>query len=152
MSDSISRLARNLRGFVAGDVVLKALRKEIERTVPPVRKKIKASAMAILPAGGGLNAWVAAGRVRSTVKARGHSVTVELRGGRSSITKKKSDFDAIDRGRVRAPSWGRRWAGQWHNQAVPAGFFAKPAGDASEWGKAVDTAVVTALREFGHAG
>lgn len=150
MADSISKLARDLRGFVAGDVVLKALRKEVTAAVPPVRKKIKASAIAILPAGGGLNAWVAAARVRSVVKARGHTVTVELRGGRSSANKKKSDIDAIDRGRVRHPSWGRRTAGQWHNQAVPPGFFATPAGDTAEWGKAIDAAVSKALAEFGH--
>lgn len=150
MADSIARLARNLRGFNADATVVKALRVEVSRTVPPVRRKIKASAIAILPASGGLNAWVAAGKVRSTVKARGHTVSVELRGGRSSINKKQSDFNAIDRGRVRAPSWGRRWAGQWHNQQVSAGFFKTPAGEASQWRAAVNTAVDTALREFGH--
>jgi hypothetical protein len=145
MADSISKLARDLRGFNANAEIVKALRKEINKPVPEVRRKIRASAMAILPAGGGLNAWVAAGRVSSIVKVSFRTVTVELRGGRNSINKKKSDFDAIDRGRVRHPSWGRRWEGQWHNQLVEPKFFSGPAGEESQWAKAIDAAVDSAL-------
>jgi hypothetical protein len=145
MADSIAKLARDLRGFNADATVVKALRTEINKPVPAVRKKIRANAIAILPAGGGLGQWVAAGRVTSIVKVAGRTVTVTLKGGRSSVNKKASDFNAIDRGRVRHPSWGRRWEGQWHNQGVQPKFFSGPAGEETEWAKAITAAVDKAL-------
>lgn len=146
MADSIAKLARDLRGFNADEEVVKALRQEIVKPVPAVRKKIRASAIAILPSSGGLNVWVAASRITSSVKVGGHSVTVTLRGGRSSASGKQSDINAIDRGRVRHPSWGRRGRGQWHNQVVAPKFFTRPASETSEWARAIDVAVSNALR------
>ena len=145
MSDSISALARHLRGFDADATVAKALRREIERGVPAVRALIKANALVVLPSSGGLNAWVAAGRITSRVVLSGRTVRVTLRMGRSNITGKASDFRAIDRGRVRHPSWGRRFAGQWHYQGVPPDFFTAPARDAGQWATSIDTAIDTAL-------
>jgi hypothetical protein len=132
-------VARDLRRFPAE--VTKALRKELREPVPAVRKNIKARALATLPSGGGLNVWVSKTRITATVKIRGRGAAIRLKGGRNSLGS-RSDIRAIDRGRVRHPSWGRRGRGQWHTQTVASAFFTEPVTEArDEWRKAAETAV-----------
>jgi len=141
---SIDDLVRDLRRFENRKTLLTHLRAEIRKPVPAVRKSIKARALAILPHRGGLNVWVSKVRITAVIKTAGRSAGVKLKGGRSS-TGGKSDMRRIDGGRVRAPSWGRRGPGSWHNQSVPSGFFTEPASEAREWRAAAVTAVDRAL-------
>jgi len=141
---SIEALVRDLRGFRARQEVIVQLRKRIREPIPAVRRDIKAEALATMPHSGGLNRWVAATRITATIKINSRAARVTLKGGRGSL-RKRSDIRAIDRGRVRAPSWGHRGPGAWHTQGVAPGFFTRPAADATEWRKAIDRAVDAAL-------
>lgn len=124
-------VAAQLKAFDGRREVVKALRRAIRQPVPGIRAAVIASARSTLPKGGGLNEWVAALRLSASVKVTGRIVGLKLRGGRSKITGGRSDVNAIDRGRVRAPNWGRRWEGQWHTQTVTPGFFTDPAQEAA---------------------
>lgn len=150
MAVSIQEFARELRGFEQRKVVLKALRVAVRKPFPTVRARIKASALSTLPRRGGLNAWVAAIKIGLSVKATSaRSAGVVVKGGRNSAGG-RSDVRAIDRGRVRAPSWGRRGPGSWHTVTAAPGFFTTPVVEATEWraeiDKAVDDAVQTIRR------
>jgi hypothetical protein len=149
MAGSLAELVRDLKGFEARKEVTRQLRKELRAPIPGVRAAIRRRALATMPRRGGLNRWVAQVRVTAAVKFSGRSAGVRLKGGRNS-TGGRSDIRAIDRGRVRAPSWGRRSRGAWHNQTVPAGFFTGPATEVDQWRdacvKAVDNALETISR------
>ncbi len=132
---TLDQLILDLRKFEARKEVVKELRKEIRKPVPKVRKAIKARALDTLPAGGGLNVWVSKTRITAQIKLSGSAAGVRLRGARKSA-KGKSDVSAIDRGRVRHPSWGRRGRGQWHTQLVQPKFFSGPSTETDEWRKA----------------
>lgn len=141
MGVSIQEFARELRGFEDRKTVLKALRTAVRKPFPTVRARIKASALATLPKRGGLNAWVAAIKIGLSVRATAaRSAGVVVKGGRNS-TGARSDVRAIDRGRVRAPSWGRRGVGSWHTVTVTPGFFTTPVVEAVEWHTEIDRAV-----------
>lgn len=146
---TLDALIRDLRKFEGRKDVVHALRKEIRQPLPAVRKAIKRAALDTLPRRGGLGVWVAKTRITTTIKLSGRSAGVKLKGGRSS-TRGRSDIKAIDRGRVRAPSWGRRTRASWHTQSVPAGYFTDTAAKAHEWRaaavKAVDKALETIAR------
>jgi hypothetical protein len=148
MSESLERLVRDLKGFEDRKVVLAALRKNIRRPVPAVRKAIRARALDTLPSRGGLNAWAASVRITVAIRTAGRAAGVRLKGGRNSAGG-RSDIKALDRGRVRHPSWGRRGAGQWHNQTVPAGFITKPVTESTEWRQACIDAVDEAVAVIG---
>jgi hypothetical protein len=137
---SLDDLIRDLRRFEGRREVVKQLRKEIRKPLPAVRKAIRRRALDTLPAGGGLNVWVSKIGITAQIRVSGRSAGVKLRGGRNS-SGGRSDIRAIDRGRVRHPSWGRRGRGQWHTQAVAASFFTEPATAAREWRQACVAAV-----------
>jgi hypothetical protein len=144
---SFDDLIRDLRGFDRRREIVKALSKAVRKPVPAVRRAIKARALATLPHRGGLGAWVAASRVTTQVKLTGRSAAIRLKGGRNS-SGGRSDIKAIDAGRVRAPSWGKRTPASWHAQRVPAGFFTKPVSEADQWVAAADQAVDAALEQL----
>lgn len=125
MATDIEAFVRELRAFDDRRAVMKALRADIRKPFPDLRRAIKARALDTLPGGGGLNAWAASTRITLSTRAASRSVTVTLKGGRNS-SGGRSDIRALDRGRVRHPSWGRRGRGQWHTQTVAAGFITKP--------------------------
>lgn len=143
----IHTLVRSLRGFSRNNEVTKAVRAELRAPVPIVRTRIKAAARTKLPRSGGLGGWVAAIKITALVQFSAKVVSVRMRGGRRS-TGAQSDIAAIDRGRVRAPSWGRRHRGDWHNQAVPPGFFSKTAEESPEWATAIDRGIAAALEKI----
>lgn len=151
----IHTLIRTLRAFERTDVLIKAVREELRRPVPVVRARIKATAVSTLPHRGGLGTWVAATKITASVTLQRKAVFIRLRGGRRSVSNLRggaaggqSDIRAIDRGRVRHPSWGRRFRGQWFTQTVPPGFFTKTAADAPEWSTAIDAAQAKALESI----
>lgn len=143
-SQSLDALIRDLRKFEDRKEVVKQLRKEIREPVPLVRKAIRGRALATLPHRGGLNAWVAKVRINVAIKLSGRSAGVRIRGGRNS-TGGRTDTKAIDRGRVRAPSWGHRGRKAWHTVVVASGFFTKPATETDDWRNACVRAVDKAL-------
>lgn len=143
-SNSLDALIRDLRTFVDRKPVIKELRTEIRKPVPAVRKEIKARALETLPKGGGLAVWVSKVRMTVQIQLSGRSAGVRLKGGRNSAGG-RSDIRAIDRGRVRAPSWGHRGKGAWHTQTVKAGFFTEPTVSTPLWREACIRAVDKAL-------
>lgn len=147
MAVSLLEFAAELRAFDGRRAVVKQLATDLRKLLPPIRKAVKQRARDTLPSGGGLNEWVAAARVTLRIKASGRTVRAIVKGSRNS-EKHQSDLDAIDRGRARHPSWGRRGVGQWHNQSVPSEWFSGPA---TEWdtlrGQA-DAALDTALDQI----
>jgi hypothetical protein len=147
MATSFDQLVRELKGFREKREIVKAMSKGIRAGVAPVRKKIRQAAIDTLPAEGGLNQWVAKVRINLKIKTTGKSAGIKLTGGRNS-SGGRSDVAAIDRGRVRAPSWGRRTRGNWHVQAVEPGFFTSTAAEASEWRSGVDGEVDQALEQL----
>lgn len=141
-------VAAQIKEFDDRRALIKAMRTAIRKPLPKIRKAIKDKALSILPKGGGLNRWVAASRVNGAVQVNSRRVRMRVRAGRNSAGS-RSDVKAIDRGRVRAPSWGRKGEGDWHTQAVPPSFFTDPAQDgADDVFEAIDGAVDLALDEL----
>lgn len=143
-SASIEAFARELRAFNGRQEIIKQLRQEFRKPLPEVRKRIKSRAISTLPKRGGLNRWAASTRVTAKITVTGRAVKVKVRGGRKSIAG-EADISALDRGRVRHPSWGRRFRGQWHVQRVSEGFFTVPVVESPEWRAACLAAVDRAL-------
>lgn len=147
MAISVDELIREIRKFDTGREIVKALGKALRAGVPPLRKEIRDAAIETLPEKGGLGRWVSEIRINFQVKTGSSSASVKLIGGRNSAGG-RSDVDAIDRGRVRAPSWGRRHKGDWHTQAVPEGFFTATAAESTAWNNHVDAEVDQALDQL----
>lgn len=141
---ALDDLVRDLRKFEGRREVVKALRKQIRTPVPGVRRAIKDRALEILPERGGLNEWVASLKITAAVKLAGRAAGVRLKGGRNSAGG-RSDVRRIDKGRVRAPSWGRKTKAAWHTQTVAPQFFTGPAAEVDQWRKACVRAVDEAL-------
>lgn len=145
---SLARLVAELRSFDDRGEVVKQLRREIREPIPAVRAAIKARALRTLPRRGGLNRWAASTRITARVQLSGRRASVTLVGARRSV-RGESDVRALDRGRVRHPSWGRRTRGQWHTQLVPPAFFSGPAAEVDRWRDAAVRAVDRALATIG---
>lgn len=141
----IGVLVASLRAFERNSTLIKEVRAELRQPVPIVRERIKAVAVATLPETGGLGDWVAGTRITAQVTLKGRDAGVRMRGGRNSKGS-RSDIRAIDRGRVRHPSWGRRGRGEWHTQDVVPGFFTDTAAQAPEWDAAIERGVARALK------
>lgn len=137
MAVSVDELVRELRAFDNRREVTKAAARGIRKAVSPARKAIKRAAKDQMPKRGGLNIWVSRISVLAQIRLSGRNPTIKLKGGRNS-QKKRSDVNAIDRGRVRAPSWGRRTHASWHTVTVTPGFFTKTAADLPDWRENVD--------------
>jgi hypothetical protein len=141
-------VAAQIKAFDDRRALVKAMRGAIRRPLPEIRRAIKDKARSSMPHRGGLNVWVAGIRVNAAVQVNSRRVRMRVRGGRNSAGS-RSDIKAIDRGRVRAPAWGRRGEGDWHTQSVPPGFFTFPARDhADDVLRAIDEAVDIALDQL----
>jgi len=147
VATSFDQLVRELKAFDGRREVTKAMGKGIRKAVQPARKAIKKVALSTLPAGGGLNVWVSKTRINVQIKTAGRRAGVKLKGGRNSLGG-RSDINAVDRGRVRAPSWGHRTKASWHTVTVTPGFFTKTAADLPDWREAVDAEVDGALDQL----
>lgn len=144
MATSFDELVRELRGFDRRREIVKAMSKGIRSGAGPVRKRIREVAVETLPHAGGLGRWVAAIRINLRIKASGRKAGVTMVGGRNAEGG-RADTTRIDKGRVRAPSWGHKTRAAWHTQSVTPGFFTKTAADAGEWHDHVDGQVDAAL-------
>jgi hypothetical protein len=147
MAVSFDQLVAELKSFDRRREIVKAMSQGIRKAAPSVRSKIKRVAMESLPAAGGLNAWVAKIRISTKVRTSGRRAGVVLTGGRNSDGG-RSDINAIDRGRVRAPTFGHRSKNSWHTVTVQPGFFTRTAAEATEWRSQVDAEVDKALDEL----
>lgn len=147
MATSFSQLVKELKAFDNRREITKAMSKGIRKATGPVRKKIRSTAITTLPHSGGLGKWVSSIRINLKIKTSGRRAGITMVGGRNSAGG-RSDINAIDRGRVRAPSWGHRTKASWHTQVVPPGFFTETATNAIEWRAAVDGEVDAALEQL----
>lgn len=136
MSITLATLRRRLVRFNAGTVV-RRVRAEIEKPLPIIRARVKASALGKLPQSGGLAAWAAAAHVTAQVHVVGDSVDAQLKVHRTSLHA-SSDLRALDRGRVRHPAWGRRRHGDWSVQTVTPKVYSEPIAKSPEWRTAVE--------------
>jgi hypothetical protein len=144
----MAQFVAELKAFDGRRAVVQQMRRQIRKPVPKVREAIKRHAIAILPKSGGLGEWVARANVTATIRyGSARSAGVRMKGSRRSKTQ-VSDLNRLDRGRVRAPSWGHRTSASWHNQTVPAGFFTDPVTDSPEWRAEIERAVDTAFDQI----
>jgi hypothetical protein len=144
---TVDELVALLRGFDNRREIIKGISRGLRRQAGPVRTQIRSHTLATMPKRGGLNGWLASIRINVNVKLTGYrGVGLILKGGRNSRGG-RADTAAIDLGRVRAPSWGKRGPAAWHVQSVPQGFFTEPAA-ASGWVAMVDREVDSALDQL----
>jgi hypothetical protein len=147
MATSFDELVRELRGFNNRREIIKAASKGMRTAVKPVRRAIKAKAKSTLPSSGGLNIWVSKISVLAQIRLSGRRAGVKLKGGRNS-SRGRADISAIDRGRVRAPSWGHRTRASWHTVQVTPGFFTKTAEELPDWREEIDAEVDKTLDQI----
>jgi len=141
---NVDQLVAELRAFRGRKEVLAAMRKGIRSGIGPVRKAVRQTAIETLPTRGGLGQWVAKTRINLNVRVGSSSARVRITGGRNSAGG-QSDVNAIDRGRVRAPSWGRKGRDDWHTQSVDPGFFTETLDEQDGFRANVDAEVDRAL-------
>lgn len=122
-AEDLERLGRQLKEL--GD---KELRRELfrgfARATKPLKADVKRSAVRSLPHRGGLNQWVADAKIATRTRVSGKSVGVRIAGSRSNKQQRKSDLNAINRGRLRHPVFGNRKV--WVTQQVTPGWFTVP--------------------------
>jgi len=148
MSPNLAEITARVRAAGSDRTIVRELEREINDAARPIRPEVRANVRTVLPAGGGLNEWVA--RSAARVKGiRGPRVAgVHLSWSRRSLAG-ASNLNAIDRGRVRHPP-PRRRSGRWYNQPVPPKSISsvvkrhQPAFE-----QAVKDAVNTAMRKVG---
>lgn len=139
----IAEFVRELRSFDGRRTVVQTLRRRLRGNTRAQVAATRAAYRARLPQRGGLNEWAARSSVTLKIGYAGRSAGIRVRGSRSSGSG-KADLSGLDRGRVRAPSWGRKGAGQWHTQAVPARIFTDSV-DVDLWLPTIDAALDEAL-------
>lgn len=110
--DDLARLARDLKAAGNKDLT-KELRRGLQRSVKPLKEAGRQGALDELPTEGGLAAEIAASRFTGRVSLLGRNprVTLEAK-GRNNEQGKVHDLDAMDRGRLRHPTYGRKWVTQ----------------------------------------
>lgn len=147
MATSFDQLVKELKAFDGRREITKACSKGIRKAVKPAGKAIKKAAEETLPKGGGLNIWVSKIRITAQFRYAGRKAGVKIKGGRKSLHD-RSDIKAIDKGRVRAPSWGHRTRASWHTVTVQPGFFTQTAAALPDWRNGVDAEVDQALEQI----
>lgn len=148
MAITLGTLVQRLERFNAGSVE-RAVRREIDAPLPIIRAKVGASARAKLPRSGGLAEWAAAARLTADVTVTGRTVRAAIKVHRRSF-RGESDLRALDRGRVRHPSWGRRAGSQWRIQLVRPKTYSEPIAESPEWRRAVTRACERAIGVIEH--
>jgi len=139
----IDTFTRELKAFDARRTVVQAMRRRLRAGLKPQAEATRAAYRAELPRRGGLNEWAARASITPKISYTGRAAGIRVRGSRRS-TKSKADLRALDAGRVRHPSWGRRAAGQWHLQSVPAQVFTRSV-DVDAWLPLLDDVLDDAL-------
>ncbi len=121
--EELAALARELKD--AGEVGLrKEMYQGLGRAGKPMKAEARKGALEDLPKEGGLAEEIAASRfsVRNSLLGRNPRITITGK-GRTNDSGREHDLRAMDRGRIRHPSWGRRGARDWKTQTVRPGWF-----------------------------
>lgn len=122
-AEELEVLGRQLKEL--GD---KELRRDLfrgfSRATKPLKEDVRRSALRSLPSRGGLNQWVADAKLATRTRVSGKTVGVRIAGSRSNKQLRKSDLNAINRGRLRHPVFGNRKV--WVTQMVKPGWFTDP--------------------------
>lgn len=146
----LAAIGKAVRKAGADRTLVNNMAKRMRTAAGPVKKEIRESALAILPAREGLNVYVAAAPITVSVRRGARTAGVSLREGRNSTSGKRSELRLIDAGELRHPLWGRRT--HWYPQRVLPGFasrvMAGPGGDVFR--QAVSTAVDDTIAEIVH--
>lgn len=151
-AEKLALVGKAVRKLGSDRTIVNNLSKRVRRLVGPVKRELKASAMATLPRHGGLNLWVAKAAVRVAVRRGEDTAGVDITAGRNSRTGRRSDLRRIDQGRLRHQTYGHR---PWSTQSVQPGYFSTPLVDGpiveefqSEVIAAIDDAIVEVLHAF----
>lgn len=120
--DKLALLGKALRKLGSDRTIVKNLAKRIRKLAAPIRQELKASALATLPAGGGLNLWVAKARVNVAIRRGVDTAGVDIVEGRNS-SRRRSDLRKINQGSVRHQTYGHA---PWKLQSIEPGFFTTP--------------------------
>jgi hypothetical protein len=149
-AEEIALVAAAVRAVGSDRKIVNDMRKEIRKSVKPIRTAIRENAIETLPHRGGLGAEVARLRVTGVIKTSASSAGVTIRGSKKSkIGGDKSDLRRMDQGMIRHPSWGHS---PWSAQKVAPGFFtdAVTQEGADQLEQAVITAAENAARRIVH--
>lgn len=121
--EQLAQVARDLKA--AGDRDLRReLFRGIQRSAKPLKAEAKSAALDELPKSGGLSVEIANSRwsVNTRLGVRNPSIRIVGR-GRINESGREHDLNALDRGRLRHPTWGRRGPNDWKNQSVKVHWF-----------------------------
>jgi len=142
---SFEAFAAELKAFDGRRAIINEIRKDLRKSLPPLRRAVRQRALTILPSENGLNAWVAKSTFSIRFRDTGRSAGIKVRVSRKN-TKGKADLKRLDdAGRVRHPLHGNRK--YWYTQTVPAGFFSDE-WDGVQWEKIADDAMDRALDQI----
>lgn len=118
-ADELNRLAHKLKGAD------KALRKELysglQRATKPIRADVSRSLATRLPQHGCLARKMAKAKVTTRIKTANRNTRLTIRV--SSPRGEDFDVQAMDRGRLRHPTFGQR---NWVTQQIPPGVVSDP--------------------------
>jgi hypothetical protein len=140
--EQFKKLSKDLRE--AGD---KDMRRELyrglQRATKPLKVAAKESAGQVLPTRGGLADRVQRARYNTKSRAGNNpSVRIEAKDAKGRAV----DLEALDRGTVRHPTYGRK---PWVNQRVTPGWFTQPMQDgATEVRVEIVRAIDAVARKF----
>lgn len=132
------RFARALKQ--ADKPLQREVRKAVNKAAKPAQKAIKAGIPRYMPSGYA-PVLTKSLRLRTQQQAMGVRIVAAATG-----KSRPREIRRMEQGVLRAPSWprGRRANWQWHNQAIPPGFFTKPIRDLED---ELRTEVGRAVRE-----
>lgn len=143
---SFDEFTAELKAFEGRKEVLNEIRRELRKPalLADLRTRVRWNAIAVLPSGGGLGAWVAKARMSIQIRDSGRTAGIRVKLGRKS-GKGKAALEGLDNtGRVRHPVYGDRR--QWFGQQVASRFFSNVWDQyADRWITAADDALDRAL-------
>lgn len=114
-ADQFRDVARQIRG--ANRELRKELARAMTKATKPLKVAVKRSARTRLPRQGGLGRRVARAKMATKTKVAGPTANVSI------VAVHKYDLDAIDRGRVKHPTYGHK---PWVIQLVRPGYWTEP--------------------------
>ena len=119
-ADQLAAVAKRCKA-VGDNELRKAMLRGLRAAAKPTIAEVKASAVRKLPRKGGLGRLIARSKIGLRTKTSAKSAGVRLEAKLAG-----HDLGAIDRGKLRHPTYNHR---PWVNQTVQAGFWAEPVAD-----------------------
>lgn len=110
----------SIRLRAAGELELrKNMLRNIRAATTPAKGAVRQAELSQLPHGGGLNTWVASGRITTRIYLGVRTSGVVVR--QTKPGKSNRNLRRMDRGTVRHPVFGDRQ--RWVEQQIPAGWW-----------------------------